>query len=83
MMKKGWRPSWAVEFREPAFAAGPSSEGGGKYLYGNMPAYDILKLEQNEGCDYAEDVHLLFAGTHESMAPSSFFFIWVFAHNRP
>ena len=36
--------------------------GGTKYLWGNMPAIDIVKLQQNEGVDYDKKLQLLFAG---------------------
>ena len=52
----------------PAFIgnSGPSQQpfGGKKYLWGNMPAVDMLGLTNNEGGEYVEDLHLLFAGTH-------------------
>jgi hypothetical protein len=37
--------------------------GGGKYLWGNIPALDILQLGLNEGDNYGEPLRLLFAGT--------------------
>ena len=69
-MKATWRPSWIVEGREPAFIAGDEegpivdmvSHGRQKYLWGNVPALDLLNLQQNEGIDFAEDLRLLFAG---------------------
>ena len=33
-----------------------------EYLWGNMPAFDVLKLEANEGKGYKGDLDLLFAG---------------------
>ena len=36
--------------------------GGKKFLWGNMPAIDILRLAANEGDAYEQDLHLLFAG---------------------
>lgn len=36
--------------------------GGNKYLWGNVPAIDVLQLAKNEGDSYDHDVHLLFAG---------------------
>jgi hypothetical protein len=36
--------------------------GAEKYLWGNVPALDVLKLAENEGAEYAEDISLLFAG---------------------
>ena len=36
--------------------------GGNKYLWGNTPALDVLKLEQNEVLGYQDDIVLLFAG---------------------
>ena len=71
LMKETWKPSWVVEARQPAFIGsdeeGPSfvgsiSYGKQKYLWGNVPAVDLLNLQQNEGVDYAEDLRLLFAG---------------------
>lgn len=38
--------------------------GGQKYLWGNVPAFDILRLGSNEGEDYSGDLHLLFAGEY-------------------
>ena len=69
-MKDTWRPSWVVEARQPAFIAsdnegpfvGQISHGRQKYLWGNVPAIDLLNLQRNEGVDYAEDLRLLFAG---------------------
>lgn len=69
-MRVTWRPSWVVEAREPAFIRGDEegpfvdmvSHGSQKYLWGNVPALDLLNLQQNEGVDFAEDLRLLFAG---------------------
>lgn len=33
-----------------------------KYLWGNIPAVDVVKLEENEGKDFAQPLSLLFAG---------------------
>lgn len=33
-----------------------------KYLWGNMPPIDVLRLSENEGAAYAEELKLLFAG---------------------
>jgi hypothetical protein len=33
-----------------------------KYLWCNVPAIDVLKVEGNEGAEYAGDLRLLFAG---------------------
>lgn len=38
--------------------------GGQKYLWGNVPAFDILRLGSNEGEGYSGDLHLLFAGKY-------------------
>ncbi|KAJ5389499.1 uncharacterized protein N7496_000567 [Penicillium cataractarum] len=37
--------------------------GGTKYLWGNVPAFDILEMASNEGETYAGDLHLLFAAS--------------------
>ena len=31
-------------------------------LWGNVPAYDVLNLPENEGADYGRDLNLCFAG---------------------
>jgi hypothetical protein len=37
--------------------------GGKKFLWGNIPALDVLQLGSNEGDDYKKQLSLLFAGT--------------------
>lgn len=73
--KPGWQPSWIVENRRPAFVnddAIGTSFGTKKYLWGNCPAIDVLKLQENEGVDWHKDVKLLFAGTKGMIScPSS------------
>jgi len=41
--------------------------GGKKYLWGNVPALDILQLGCNEGDEYAGHLRLLFAGAWNSL----------------
>lgn len=62
--KPAWSPQWVLENRKPAFVQSGLgvSFGGGKYIWGNVPAFDILQLEVNEGDDYKRDLNLLFAG---------------------
>lgn len=36
--------------------------GGKKFLWGNIPALDVLQLGLNEGDDYEGQLSLLFAG---------------------
>lgn len=68
MSKDKWQPAYYREGRQPAWETNAAASnfhnpfGGGKYLWGNTPAMDVLKLEQNEGLGYAEDISLLFAG---------------------
>jgi hypothetical protein len=65
LIKETWRPSWDREGRQPAFIGsdGPHTVyGGGKYLWGNAPALDVLNLKENEGFDEGRDYSLLFAG---------------------
>lgn len=71
LMKTTWRPSWEAEQRKPAFVSnvtGPADKmvtyGKKKYLWGNVPALDMLGLAHNEGATYAKDLRLLFAGTY-------------------
>ncbi|KAJ5063441.1 hypothetical protein J3E72DRAFT_413919, partial [Bipolaris maydis] len=67
-MKDTWEPEWYLNSRQPAFISeGPSHAGFGnrKYLWGNMPALDILQLQSNEGKTSAtsHDFNLLFAAS--------------------
>ena len=39
------------------------SFGGTKYLYGNVAAYDILKMDDNEGMTHNQDLNLCFAAS--------------------
>lgn len=65
--KPSWRPAWDHENRD-LWAKGPSRSnthnphGGEAYLWGNVPAIDVLRLRDNEGVTYNEDIELLFAG---------------------
>lgn len=64
-MSKNWLPRWEMEGREPTFIRDDVSHtlfGGTKYLWGNVPAIDVLQLEKNEGFSYDKDLRLLFAG---------------------
>ena len=82
LIKASWRPAWDVENRQPAFIGGDegpfvknASHGRQKYLWGNVPALDLIKLQQNEGINFAGDLRLLFAGEdylirlYESLTP--------------
>lgn len=40
--------------------------GGKKYLWGNVPAFDVLQLGSNEGDNFKGKLRLLFAGTYNS-----------------
>lgn len=70
-MKATWSPGWVHERREPAFIGGDNEVGmplvafgKKKYLWGNMPALDILNLQDNEGTnDIKRDFALLFAAS--------------------
>jgi hypothetical protein len=71
-IKESWKPRWEQENRVPAFI-GPGEQdiepeaglawfGSKQYLWGNMPAVDILNLKENEGVNGVRDYALLFAG---------------------
>ncbi|KNG89153.1 hypothetical protein ANOM_002986 [Aspergillus nomiae NRRL 13137] len=70
MRKAAWRPAWEVENRVPHFIDNSDEEhtpvamhGGSKYLWGNVPAFDLLQLKDNEGEDYSRDLSLLLAAS--------------------
>ncbi|KAG8525730.1 uncharacterized protein KY384_000490 [Bacidia gigantensis] len=61
-------PTWAKENRKPAFIGGGenipfTTFGQLKFLWGNVPAYDILDLERNEGATFDQDINLCFAAS--------------------
>lgn len=60
-----WKPKFQVEKRLPDYAKPeyPFVNWGEKaYLWGNVPAADVLNLKNNEGLGYNEDIGILFAG---------------------
>ncbi|KAI0515446.1 hypothetical protein F5B22DRAFT_636473 [Xylaria bambusicola] len=68
IIKGTWKPRWVIENRLPAFN-GPQAQvinqaafGAIKYLWGNVPAIDVIKLDQNEGVNFGNPLNLLFAG---------------------
>jgi len=64
-LKETWQPACIRENRAPTFMGGlPLTHWGNitKYLWGNMPALDLLSLAQNEGIKHAQPLQLLFAG---------------------
>ena len=63
LAKQAWQPAWLTEGRAPAFMGGPPLMifGAKKYLWGNVPAYDVIQLPSNEGKAYSGDLRLLFA----------------------
>jgi hypothetical protein len=67
-MKGTWEPEWYRSGRQPAFVGEGSPLamfGNKKYLWGNMPALDILQLQHNESksCETSQDFNLLFAAS--------------------
>ncbi|KAF2644956.1 hypothetical protein P280DRAFT_504434 [Massarina eburnea CBS 473.64] len=69
LSKSNWHPAWDLENRGPAWASGQAATnlhnpfGANKYMWGNVPAIDVLRLGQNEGSQHAEDIALLFAAS--------------------
>ena len=62
-----WIPGWELERRPPIFMEckkPPEIHGLEKYLWGNMPAIDVCRLEKNEGLVPDSNLRLLFAGVH-------------------
>ncbi|KFY28454.1 hypothetical protein V493_02929 [Pseudogymnoascus sp. VKM F-4281 (FW-2241)] len=78
-----WTPDWVLEGRKPAFVTAgnaPIPFGGKKYLWGNVPSFDVLQLGSNEGAEYKGQLNLLFAASGDlrnvaktiAMLPSSY-----------
>ncbi|KAF2122080.1 hypothetical protein BDV96DRAFT_562887 [Lophiotrema nucula] len=70
-MAKIYTPRWIKEKRTPQFWAAPTpsnpfnlaGHGSKQYLWGNVPALDILNLKDNEGITSIGDINLLFAAS--------------------
>ncbi|KAL8375616.1 hypothetical protein RB595_006946 [Gaeumannomyces hyphopodioides] len=63
VLKMTWKPIWIRQRRQPTFVSeddSPTILGTFKYLWGNVPAIDIVKLRENEGVDFKGDLCLLF-----------------------
>ncbi|KAF2174400.1 hypothetical protein K469DRAFT_756748 [Zopfia rhizophila CBS 207.26] len=65
LLKSTWQPGWELERRTPAFVGGRGliPFGGQKFLWGNMPAFDLVNLSSNEGMDYNGHLKLLFGAS--------------------
>ncbi|ROW01851.1 hypothetical protein VMCG_05583 [Cytospora schulzeri] len=67
LLKSSWRPSWERERRSPAFLGNNLPPfmpfGRSKFLWGNVPALDIINLPANEGVAYDKPMNLLFAAS--------------------
>ncbi|KAL4749304.1 hypothetical protein BDW72DRAFT_214109 [Aspergillus terricola var. indicus] len=65
LRKETWEPAWLLEHRTPAFLgdAQETSFGPSKYLWGNVPALDVLRLDRNEGAEYDRALRVLFAAS--------------------
>ncbi|KAL8816065.1 MAG: hypothetical protein Q9223_004868 [Gallowayella weberi] len=65
--KESRKPTWIREGREPTFIGkdGPllATFGHRTYLWGNIPAINVLNVGNNEGQAYGEDLSLLFAAS--------------------
>ncbi|KAM0347333.1 hypothetical protein ACHAPU_004852 [Fusarium lateritium] len=65
LSKATWAPDWVPQNRTPAFITGGIGVtfGGKKFLWGNVPALDVLQLSSNEGDHYQGQLSLLFAAS--------------------
>ncbi|RYC56871.1 hypothetical protein CHU98_g9335 [Xylaria longipes] len=67
IMKETWKPRWVAENRPPIFIGDRIPDqamfGAVKYLWGNVPAIDVIQLDQNEGVDFQSPINLLFAAS--------------------
>ncbi|CAF3612824.1 unnamed protein product [Fusarium graminearum] len=65
LSKETWTPNWILTNRIPAFIGNMPTItfGGKKYLWGNVPALDVLQLGSNEGDNYQGQLNLLFAAS--------------------
>lgn len=67
LLNGSWLPDWDESGSLPQWLSDPKglsqdAHGMPRRLWGDMPAFDLLKLAQHEGVDYQQSMHLLFAG---------------------
>lgn len=65
LRKVDWKPTWEREGRNPSFVGDGApfvTFGHVRYLWGNVPAFDVFNLPQNEGAAYDRDLNICFAG---------------------
>lgn len=61
-----WRPTYRFDTRRASLSnenAKQSTSTSHRYLWGNMPAIDVLKLDENEDEGHEKDINLLFAAS--------------------
>ncbi|KAL3470286.1 hypothetical protein BJX99DRAFT_264344 [Aspergillus californicus] len=60
-----WEPNWWTVKRNHRVHSDGNLLGfvHKRYLWGNVPALDVLKLSENEGREYGEDLSLMFAAS--------------------
>lgn len=66
IMKDSWQPTWHSEGRQPAFIGGETfaTFGALKYLWGNMPALDIMgSPSEADEINSKQDLALFFAAS--------------------
>ncbi|PQE03580.1 MYND finger family protein [Rutstroemia sp. NJR-2017a BVV2] len=83
LMKTTWRPQYDIEKRTPAFidqnstpesSSTPSERYGMmKYLWGNVPAIDVVKYSKNEGLNIPEELHFLATSCSDTEAELTIF----------
>ncbi|KAH9908637.1 hypothetical protein F4778DRAFT_776922 [Xylariomycetidae sp. FL2044] len=69
-MKKTWEPSWITQHRRPAFLSSDHDSqqvafGTRKYLWGNVPGIDLIRLDQNEGVTFQGPIRVLLAASRD------------------
>ncbi|KAK1752011.1 hypothetical protein QBC47DRAFT_424948 [Echria macrotheca] len=65
LMDDSWKPAWVVQGRQPSFV-GPGVDakfGTPKFLWGNTPAIDIVRLANHEGETSPGPLNFLFAAS--------------------
>ncbi|KAI0379388.1 hypothetical protein F5Y04DRAFT_290284 [Hypomontagnella monticulosa] len=69
LKKRKWVPSWVSQGRMPSFVSDGIKRppmtifGTHKYLWGNVPAIDVIQLRKNEGEKFSGPLHVLFAAS--------------------
>ncbi|KAI0162352.1 hypothetical protein GGR57DRAFT_490006 [Xylariaceae sp. FL1272] len=63
LLKGTWQPRWMIEKRYPTLREQAPLPGEPKQFWGDMPAFDVIQLNRNEGPEFEGPISMLFAAS--------------------